>query len=334
MNDEGSPARRFAAPVRRTRLAQALLICVPVLGASCTKSEPPTPQATVTEPAGKAPAKNVSKAAAGAPQLPATYRLDLGSAPPAGTVAVGWTPARDDGGRRVLNLADSEASLRFGLTRAAGDYMLTGVARVDDTDKTALRPSLGGKPLAVWTLSSDWQMFASPVPPDALKDSSSEIGFASDADDEAIAIGALALVPLADRVSVQIGAETMGLLIDGFHDIEKGGLRWSKGKTSTWGAVMKPGPGPHRLLIRGSAFRPIAPVIVEASVNGQKVGAGSFEAEFGDVTWDIPAGTLSSGLNRVELSYGKTGKPSDQGKSKDTREIAVRFERLEIVPAR
>ena len=318
-------------------LALALLVSAPALTAGCSKSEPPSPQAA-SAPATSTTQPIAKKVPSAAPQLAGTYRLDLGGAPPTGTSASGWSPKRDEG-RHVLQLAQAKAQLRFELTRAASDYMLTGVARVAGTKQVSLQPTLNGRSLEAWSLSSQWQMFASPVPTEALAPSKSQLDFAVDTDGEAIApgavaLGALALVPIGDRVSVPMGAETMGLLIDGFHPIEKGGLRWSKGKTSSWGAVLEPGPGPYRLIVRGAPFGPLAPIVVEARVNGKRMGAATFEGGFKDVGWSIPAGALVSGLNRVELSYSKTGKPSDHGRSKDTRELSVRVARLELAPSK
>jgi hypothetical protein len=334
--------RTLRIPRRRgASLPLWLLVVGATFGAGCSKSTPPSDQVTEQQPAtpvASAPVeKKAKKKKANPPkpvQPPGTFRVDFGSRPTADTVVEGWTRVTDQG-RRIARLSAPKGTVTFDLTPVAPEYVLTGVARVEGAKAAKLTPTLNGKSLSAWSLTSDWSMFSSPVPKDALGATKDELALAPSAlkPPAELSFDALAIVPVSDRASVQIGAETSGLLIDGFYNLERGWLRWSRGNRSLWGAVLKPSGAPYRLTVRAACSSHVMPLSVTARVNGRDVGAAEFSSKMRDVTWNVPSGALTSGINRVELSYPKTVKPNEFGRSKDARDIAIRIARLDLAPA-
>ena len=77
----------------------------------------------------------------------------------------------------------------------------------------------------------------------------------------------------------------------------------------------------------------LAPLQVTVKVNGTDVGSKEFEPKAREARWSIPAGVLRAGLNQIELSYAKTARPVDYNpKSKDKRELALRYGKVALLP--
>jgi hypothetical protein len=302
----------------------------------CSKTEEKVAKPAASAPA-TAPAKPRAPRPAEPPKaivLPAgVFRAELGRRLPEDVTVRGWESYKEEG-REVARLSLPEGAVQFALEPAQGNnYVLTGVARVDGADAAALKVSINGTPLPAWALNGEWRMFSTPVASKLLGAGKDALTFTSNglpasAD---VRVDGLTLAPIRDRVAADVGTEAAGLLIDGFYKLEKR-TRWSRGKVSTWGAVLQPGSGQYLLKVSAASFKALAPLEVNAYVNGKDLGAATFDEGEHDVSWKIPAGTLTNGLNRVELRYSRTGKPSDFGQSKDKREIALRIARLEVAP--
>lgn len=329
-----APASSPASPICTGALVRAWLL-VALMAAGCTKTEAPERRAPETSSKTTSAEKAAPAHAASAAKLarqPGQFHVDFGRRDAAGTTLKGWKK-HNDAGRDIAQLTQATASIRFELSALGEDYVLMGVARAQGAKPSTLTPTLNGHALQAWPLTKAWAMYVSPVPPQALTATPAELVLATNGAQPGDSnVDALALVPVAERATIEMNGQGPGLPIDGFYGHEGGALRWSRGDQSLLGVVLHPSQGPHRLSARGTAFPPLAPLGVKLAVNGKDLGPAIFEGKGSDVRWDVPAGALRDGLNLVELAYAKTGKPSAFGKSKDSRDIAVRFARLTIEP--
>ncbi|MET0411533.1 MAG: hypothetical protein ABW217_09560 [Polyangiaceae bacterium] len=322
----------------RNLVATVALLAAAIASSGCSKTESPKPETAKLQPlpAEQTKASKKPKKKPPAPEWPApvpgTFLVDP-QRPLQGATAAGWQPVTDDG-RTVVRLTEPKATVQFDLTPVPGDYVLTAVARVEGGKSAKVTPTLNGKALPAWSLTEDWAMYTSKVPKDLLAAGKDELALATGTSKEPLTVklDTVSLAPIGDRATIEMGAPVGGLLIDGFYRTERGKVRWSRGKKSILGVVLAPGKGPYRLTMEGSGFPPISPISTTAVVNGKEVGTASFTKKFGSVSWDVPAGVLTAGLNRIELTYDKSGTPKAFGKSKDTRDLAVRIERLSIAP--
>jgi hypothetical protein len=335
VNDEKQHETRPFLRSRSIAAAVVLLLAGPLAGLGCSREEPRREPGAASEPVASAPAKPKKKAKEPLPEpsLPdGSFRLEPARVKAGEAIINGWAPS-DEKARRVARLAAPKASVEFDLAPAPGNYVLTAVARVRGASSAKLSPTLNGKALPAWSLTGDWAMYSSPVPKDLLKSEKDELVLATGAlkPPVEVEIDTVALTPVADRALVEMGAATSGLLIDGFHVSERN-KRWSKGEKSVIGVVLEPRKSPYLLKVRGASFRGLGTVETKAIVNGKDIGSAEFKTKFDLVTWQIPAGILTSGLNRIELVYSKMTKPSASGKSKDKREIAVSIARVAVEP--
>jgi hypothetical protein len=329
-----------ASTVRRAlhlTVATTALVAAALTGTACSRSEPsPKPETSKLQPLPATEKKAKKPKKKPKPQWPAaipgTLLVDP-QRPLEGATTAGWQTTNEDG-RTVARLTEPKATVQFALAPVPGDYVLTGVARAKGAKSTKLTPTLNGKALPAWNVTDEWSMYTSKVPKDLLGAEKDELALAAGTAKEpaAIELDSVALLPVTDRATIELGAPLGGHLIDGFYRVERGKVRWSRGKKSLLGVVLAPGKGPYTLEIQGSGFPPISPVSTTVTINGKPVGSASFAKKFGAATWEIPAGVLLSGLNRIELSYEKSGQPKAFGKSEDDRDIAVRIERVIISP--
>jgi hypothetical protein len=299
-------------------------------------------RSTVPEPAAPARGAPPSKSEAALtpvveeeepePQRSNEYRVQLGRRVPGGKSGRGFEKHRV-GARPVARLAETDGSIRFDLDAKASDYLLTAVIHLDAAKPGKLAAQLDGKPLAVWEIEPGWQMYSTRISHDRLEqaDHLLHVSPALPGGGE-VSIDSLAAFPVASDLNIGMGSEAVGLVIDGFSNLG-GRSVWSVGPRSVVGVALAPAAGPYRLTVRGSAFEPIAPLLVSCRVNGKNVGAAEIGAKVADVVWQIDANLLRDGVNRIEFAYPKTAQPAaiDPG-SKDKRELAMRFARLELVP--
>lgn len=322
----------------RTLVAAVALLAAALGSSGCSKTENPKPETAKLQPLPSEQAKASKKAKKKPPapewpeSVPGTFLVDP-QRPLEGAIVTGWQPITDDG-RPLAQLAEPKATVKFELAPVPGDYALTAVARVDGAKSAKVTPTLNGKALPAWSLTGDWAMYTSKVPKDLLAADKDELALATATSKEPVTVklDTVSLAPISDRATIEAGAPVGGVLIDGFYRTERGKRRWSRGKKSVVGVVLAPSKGPYRLEIEGSGFPPISPVNTTAVINGKEVGTAAFTKKFGKATWEIPAGVLTSGLNRIELTYEKSGQPKAFGKSKDTRELAAFIERVVLTP--
>jgi hypothetical protein len=266
------------------------------------------------------------------PQRSNEFRAQLGRRVPGGRGGRGFEKHRISA-RPVARLADKEGLIRFDLDASASDYLLTAVIHLEGAKPGKLAAQLDGKPLADWELEPGWQMYSARVSQDRLAqaDHLLHVSPALPGGGE-VSIDSLAVFPAASNLNIGMGAEAVGLVIDGFSNLG-GRSVWSVGPRSVVGVALAPAAGPYRLTVRGSAFEPIAPLSVSCKVNGKNVGSAEVRAKVADLVWQIDANVLRDGVNRIEFAYPSTKQPAAvDPASKDKRELAMRFARLELVP--
>jgi hypothetical protein len=288
-------------------------------GESVTKSR------RARDPSAQAPDESVSRLSA---------FLPLGGKLPSGSSREGFGSATVDG-RRVAQL-NANAKVAFRLVPAPGRYGVSSIARLSGVKSAVLTPSLDGQRLTPWQLREGWSLYASLVDGGSLaKLDAHELSFApQDAPaGTAIEVESISIAPVLDRVSIQVGPESEGHWIDGFHRREREAI-WSRGLSSVIGVVLAPSQVPYRLKARGRTLSGLGSLPVKARVNGRDVGSAEVTSKVDDVTWAVPSSVLESGANLIQLEYPKTGKPSSfNPSSRDTRDLAFRISVVELAPA-
>lgn len=137
------------------------------------------------------------------------------------------------------------------------------------------------------------------------------------------------LHPQSAEVRIDVNdQDAMSYLQSGWSGREGSGANafiWSNSQRSTVTFAIAPEAKGYRLTVVG---RTVAPLKVNASLNGKSVGLLELGADFAPKTVDIPARLLIAGVNRLELTYSKTVKPPH-----DPRQLAVALQRLTLNPA-
>ncbi len=164
----------------------------------------------------------------------------------------------------------------------------------------------------------------------------------------------LALSPLGPRVELAVGTpEARPYLVSGFYPDEADGNRraaWGAGERSRFALVLAPDDTDYQIQLVAHAHAAVAPLMLKAtleragepatpsagkpkepsprSLGEQRVGPG-----WGYVTFRVPRGALTTGVNQLTLHYPTTAKPSDtEPGSSDNRSLAVRYEWLRVSP--
>jgi hypothetical protein len=112
------------------------------------------------------------------------------------------------------------------------------------------------------------------------------------------------------------------------------GFAWSAGSESTLGFYL-PDPWPLGLELSALPFRApsLPPQTMAVHVNGRPVGALALETGWRSYRVPLPASALKGGINTIRFTYGVVASPAATVPgSLDTRELAVAFDRLELIP--
>jgi len=262
--------------------------------------------------------------------------VDLGRADSRITLLGRWTTVQR-GPRRAGGIVGT-SSLSLALNPLEQAYGLAIVAAADDGQRE-VHVRLNAEDVGHWVVTTAWQMHALVLPPRTLKAGVNTIEFVvppAPGDNLALAIDSLHVVPLEASAHADAALpRPTGALIDGYYAPEGGGERatsWSAGTRTVVGLLLKPSNAPYQVELTGAAFGPLQPLSVHAEVNGQSAGSAKVAAS-AKHTFDVPAGALAEGSNLIELVYEKTIKPSEvDSKSRDTRDIAIRIERVAVRP--
>ncbi len=262
------------------------------------------------------------------------FRRHLGRHLPKGDAVEGFTPLGLPG-RRAAQLTGNEGVLRFGVDPKPGDYALTAIVHLEGSKAGTLQPALDGQMLASSKLEQGWGMYSSPVPPALLSKPQHELALKVDGAGEGaiVAVDSVAIVPVTSEVNLVPNSAGEGNWIEGFSK-PSGNTRWSDGPRSVVGVVLAPRAGEYQLVVQGSALWRIAPLTVSAKVNDTDVGTAVFAKKVTESTWKVPAKALRTGLNRIELVFSSTVRPSEvDPASKDKRALALLFSSVSLRPA-
>jgi hypothetical protein len=291
------------------------------------ETERHTPNGVATE----SPSKSVTKGGS-------EVAVDLGTSDDRVTLGGPWTAVSS--GPRSVSQASARAALGLHLSPSAGTYALAAIVR-SDQDKLPVGIRVNGSDVGQWTVGPEWSMASSVLEHGVLKDGANSVEFVlpDPAKDKpaALMIDTLHLGPLQARASADLGLPNpRGALISGFYGREgegEGALSWSAGQRTRVGLLLKPLKSPYEVELTAAAFGPLAPLGVEAFVNGKSIGSVKVE-KAQPYSFRAPADAFVNGFNLVELVYERTAKPSDvDKKSKDMRDLAIRISRVTAKPA-
>jgi hypothetical protein len=265
--------------------------------------------------------------------------VDLGAPDKRVTLTGPWTDVLL--GQRSAARTAGTASLSVALSPGAAAYGLAIIARADE-DKLPLAVRVNGQESGNWTVSNSWDMYSAVLESGRLKPGANVIDFVlpergKDSSAVAVVIDTLHLGPLQAKASADLGVpNARGALITGYYGREGEGENaqsWSAGKKTRVGLLLKPLNAPYEVELLGAAFGPVAPLGVEAFVNGKSIGSVQMDKSQ-PYAFRAPADTFVTGFNLVELVYERTTKPSEvDKKSKDMRDLAIRIARVTAKPA-
>ncbi len=106
-------------------------------------------------------------------------------------------------------------------------------------------------------------------------------------------------------------------------------FRWTTGPHCTLLVPLK-GPRDYLLTAQVRPFRKTTPNRIRLRVNGRSL-AERFLNEGGVVSWRIGTSFWHSGINELRFEIAGTARPSEEGRSSDSRELGVRFYNLELI---
>lgn len=310
-------------------LALGLVVGIPI--GRATKAVPDSPPVEAAHPA-SIPEREPPPPPAPEP-VRHTYRASFLHTIPKGTKGVRRDTTSE--GRRSAKLEDDAVSLRVGFEPVAGEaYALSAIVRLDGAPSAKLDTAWDGQALGAWDVTGSWALVSSPVPPSALTGEKHEVRIApaSLPKNAVVRFDSVAVLPVGDELHFSAATESAGHLIEGFAMPEPRFV-WSNGPRSVIGGVLAPAAGPYELIVVGSAYAHIAPIDVKLLVNGKSVGSAAVSKKSADIVWEIPAGALRAGPNRLAFEYSKTGQPSKlKPGSKDDRLLAMRFVSVSLAP--
>jgi hypothetical protein len=324
------------ASKRRMGLIAAGAVVLLGLGAAIVFSRPRAEAEGTSQPVSKKGGRvlDPSSHPADEPGSRLSAFLALGRNLPAGSSREGFVSVGVDG--RYVAQMTTNGKIGFRLAAAPARYGVSSIARLSGVKAMALTPTLDGNSLSPWQLGEGWALHASLVDGASLaKLEAHELLFApKDGPTGAVVqIESVSIAPVTDRASFDVGPESDGHWIDGFHRRERDAI-WSRGLTSAIGVVLEPRKVPYRLKVRGRTLSGLGSIPVKARVNGRDVGSAEVMSKVDDVTWPIPSDSLLNGSNRIELEYSRTGKPTSfNPNSRDARDLAFRISSFELAPA-
>jgi hypothetical protein len=269
--------------------------------------------------------------------LSARVELNVGAPGTRQALTKGWGSDEVIGGRTAARLRPPSAELFVKLRPLASDYVL-GVIAMSETDDKSVRLGVhvNAAMPGLLTPGARYGPTFVRVPRSAVLAGENSIKLIV-APNAHFAVDMLTLRPIESSVFVDIGTtearQNLGAGFSVDEQFELGTSAWSDAPTSRVVVWLKPTAGTYRLSVRASALDALAPLSVVTRLNDKPLG--SFMAAPGFHTYDlpIPAEQLRDGQNVLEFRYGATRQPrqADPG-SRDARELALRYDWLEIVP--
>lgn len=271
---------------------------------------------------------------------PTSARVELNVGAPGVRQALtkGWGSDEIIGGRSAARLRQPNAELSVRLRPLPTDYVLGVIAMSETDDKSArIGVEVNAVKPGLLAPSDHYGPSFVRISRSAVQSGENLIKLAV-APNAHFALDMLTLRPIEAGVFVDLGtAEGRQSLAAGFSGdeaFEHGTGVWSDAPASRVVVWLAPLPGPYRLSMRASAFGALAPLAVSAQLNGKSLGSFSVGAPFDTYDLPIPAGQLRDGQNVLEFAYGATRQPrQNDPASRDARDLALRYDWLEVVPA-
>ncbi len=280
------------------------------------------------------------------PKSPAGVRLDLGTKASQGALKGSWQPQGRMEHRTVAVAQGSGASIVITKAPPAGTLTLAVVAKtvgLAASSRLAVDVKVNDDKSATWQVGSDWQLLSAKLAANTGKKSPTTIEFswpqvASGQGQErkpTLAVDFVQLTTLEATAALSLKrVQDRAQLLSGFYRVESNNATvWSRGLRSTMGIMLAPVAKSYELKIRAYSFTAVAPLLVQAEVNGKIIGSTPVSVKLGEVVFKLPKGALVYGANQVSLIYPKTGRPADNNpQSRDNRDLAIRFFGMTLKP--
>ncbi|MGE0324670.1 MAG: hypothetical protein AB7K71_07205 [Polyangiaceae bacterium] len=227
------------------------------------------------------------------------------------------------------------------LARKAGQYVIGVRGRCNKptgTPSCRVKLALNGSDFATLSFSDSLSLQSRVIQSAMLNPQGNAVGLVS-LGDSALEVTHLTLMPLGRSIDLDVGTPSARpFLVQGFYDDESDGERtaaWSSGVRSVIALALDPeATNAYEVRVTGHAIEGLAPLNVEARLNGRSIGTQKFGAGWGYYTYSVPANLLQKGTNLLELSYPTSVRPSEtEPGSKDQRELAIRIEKIWVTPA-
>jgi hypothetical protein len=220
---------------------------------------------------------------------------------------------------------------------------LVAVAHAPDGEASgSLSVAAGATPLATWSVSRHWALFAAPLS-GKIAGGDTTLSFSrGKGNGGASSEPALAFIDLeiaTDSAVLDLkNPSSRARLLSGFYDPEgvdsPNPAVWSRGKASRFGFVISPKQGEYEIAFTAGSLPPIAPLDVAVRLNERPLGKVTVAAAGSSASLHVPPGVLVPGANELALSYPKTAKPSaNDPASHDDRDLALNLQALAIRPA-
>ncbi|MCA9630854.1 MAG: hypothetical protein KC766_24475 [Myxococcales bacterium] len=225
--------------------------------------------------------------------------------------------------------------------RKAGEYVVAVRGRCNKppgAPSCRLRLALNGSDLTVMSFSDSVSLQSRVIQSARLNPQGNGLGLLS-MGDSSLELTHLSLMPLGPSLDLNVGTPSARpYLVAGFYDDESDGNRraaWSSGERSVIALPIAPRPDrAYVVRITAHAVEALAPLTVEARLNGKPLGSEKFGAGWGYHSYPVPRGSLQSGANLLELSYPTTVQPAEvEPGSEDHRALAVRIEKVWVTPS-
>ncbi|MCA9644819.1 MAG: hypothetical protein KC492_29215 [Myxococcales bacterium] len=252
------------------------------------------------------------------------------------------SPVEESGGEPAAVLATPTVVYDLkALARKAGQYVLGLRGRCNKapgTPSCRVKLTLNGSDLATLSFSDSLSLQSRVIQSALLNPQGNALGLVS-LGDSALELTHLTLMPLTPSIDLDVGTTSARpFLVDGFYDDESDGERsaaWSSGNRSVIALALDPeATNSYEVRITGHAIEGLAPLNVEARVNGKSIGSQKFGAGWGYYTYSVPPSVLQKGTNLLELSYPTSVRPAEtEPGSKDQRQLAIRLEKIWVTPA-
>jgi hypothetical protein len=204
----------------------------------------------------------------------------------------------------------------------------------------SLAVTAGSAPLATWSVSRRWSLFATPLS-GKIAGGDTTFSFSRGEGGSATAEPALAFIDYeasSNGFALDLKKPSgRARLLSGFYETEgvdsPNPLVWSRGKASRLGFVLSPGEGEYELALTAGSLPPIAPLEVTVRLNEKPLGKITVTAAPSNVTLRVPRGLVVRGANELAFAYPKTAKPSAHDPaSRDDRDLALSLQALAVHP--